>query len=44
MLADGERLFVGSPRELERETQEASGQAAASFEAAFVAFLRQRGH
>jgi ABC-2 type transport system ATP-binding protein len=44
VLADGERLFAGSPRELERVVAEASGQAAASFEAAFVAFLRARGH
>jgi ABC-2 type transport system ATP-binding protein len=44
VLADGERLFAGSPRELERVVADASGQAAASFEAAFVAFLRARGH
>ena len=44
VLADGERLFSGSPRELERVVAEASGEEAASFEAAFVAFLRERGH
>jgi ABC-2 type transport system ATP-binding protein len=44
VLADGERLFSGSPRELERVVADASGEAAASFEAAFVAFLRARGH
>ncbi len=44
VLADGERLFAGSPRELERVVDEASGERAASFEASFVAFLRQRGH
>jgi ABC-2 type transport system ATP-binding protein len=44
VLADGELLFDGSPRELERVVAEASGQEAASFEAAFVAFLRERGH
>jgi ABC-2 type transport system ATP-binding protein len=43
VLADGERLFAGSPRELERVVHE-EGEQAASFEAAFVAFLRQRGH
>ena len=44
VLADGELLFAGSPRELERVVDEASGEQAASFEASFVAFLRQRGH
>jgi ABC-2 type transport system ATP-binding protein len=44
VLADGERLFVGSPRELERTVDEASGEQSASFEASFVAFLRQQGH
>jgi ABC-2 type transport system ATP-binding protein len=44
VLADGERLFAGSPRELERAVDEASGERAVSFEASFVAFLRQRGH
>jgi ABC-2 type transport system ATP-binding protein len=41
VLADGELLFTGSPRELE-SVVEASGEG--DFEAAFVAFLRQRGH
>ncbi|CAN5722544.1 hypothetical protein BH24ACT25_BH24ACT25_00900 [soil metagenome] len=40
VLADGELLFAGSPRELEGVV-EASDQ---GFEAAFVSFLRQRGH
>src|SRR5215218_1155539 len=44
VLADGELLFDGSPRELERAVAHVSGQEAASFEAAFVAFLRERGH
>jgi ABC-2 type transport system ATP-binding protein len=39
VLADGERLFTGSPRELE-QTVGSSGD----FEEAFVAFLRERGH
>jgi ABC-2 type transport system ATP-binding protein len=40
VLADGERLFSGSPRELERLV----GATDLDFEEAFVAFLRQRGH
>jgi ABC-2 type transport system ATP-binding protein len=44
VLADGELLFAGSPRELERVVDEASGEQAASFEASFVAFLKERGH
>jgi ABC-2 type transport system ATP-binding protein len=40
VLADGERLFAGTPRELESTV----GDAAGDFETAFVAFLRQRGH
>jgi ABC-2 type transport system ATP-binding protein len=43
VLADGERLFSGSPRELERIVAEEHG-GAPDFEAAFVAFLRERGH
>jgi ABC-2 type transport system ATP-binding protein len=43
VLADGERLFSGSPRELERVVADEHGEAP-DFEAAFVAFLRQRGH
>jgi ABC-2 type transport system ATP-binding protein len=43
VLADGERLFAGSPRELERIAADSHGEAP-DFEAAFVAFLRQRGH
>ena len=44
VLADGERLFAGSPGELERVVGERSGEAGGDFEAAFVEFLRQRGH
>jgi ABC-2 type transport system ATP-binding protein len=38
VIADGERLFTGSPRELEQVV------GGADFEAAFVAFLREHGH
>jgi ABC-2 type transport system ATP-binding protein len=41
VLADGERLFSGPPRELERVV---GTSGARDFESAFVAFLRQRGH
>ena len=42
VLADGELLFTGTPRELERTV---GGQAAApDFESAFVRFLHDRGH
>jgi ABC-2 type transport system ATP-binding protein len=41
VLADGERLFSGPPRELERVVGTSGVR---DFEAAFVAFLRQRGH
>jgi ABC-2 type transport system ATP-binding protein len=45
VLADGERLFAGSPQELERVVGAAGAEAGpVDFEAAFVAFLRQRGH
>jgi ABC-2 type transport system ATP-binding protein len=40
VLADGERLFHGSPRELEAVV----GTSGLDFEAAFVEFLHQRGH
>jgi ABC-2 type transport system ATP-binding protein len=40
VLADGERLFDGSPRELEQAT----GTTGLDFERAFVEFLAQRGH
>jgi ABC-2 type transport system ATP-binding protein len=45
VLADGERLFWGTPAEL-AQTVATNGDAqdADDFEAAFVAFLRQRGH
>ncbi len=39
VLADGELLFHGTPRELERTVGEAK-----DFEAAFVRFLHERGH
>ena len=39
LLADGELLFEGPPRELE-----GVGGAGLDFEAAFVEFLHQRGH
>jgi ABC-2 type transport system ATP-binding protein len=49
VLADGERLFSGSPGELEEAVAaSAEGLGGASlrqdFEAAFVAFLHERGH
>jgi len=40
VLADGELLFEGSPATLEHEV----GSQERDFEAAFVAFLRERGH
>ena len=40
VLADGELLFAGTPKELE----ELVGSPGHDFEGAFVAFLRQRGH
>ncbi len=43
VLADGERLFSGSPSELERRVGESQVRPA-DFEAAFVAFLHQHGH
>jgi ABC-2 type transport system ATP-binding protein len=42
VLADGELLFSGSPRELEQAVGGAAE--AADFEHAFVLFLRERGH
>jgi ABC-2 type transport system ATP-binding protein len=45
VLADGERLFWGRPQELQPEAApDGSPVAPGDFEAAFVAFLRQRGH
>ena len=41
VLGDGELLFSGTPLELE---QTVGGAAAGDFEAAFVGFLRDRGH
>jgi ABC-2 type transport system ATP-binding protein len=40
VLADGENVFAGPPRELERAT----GTTGLDFEQAFVQFLHQRGH
>jgi ABC-2 type transport system ATP-binding protein len=40
VLADGERVFDGSPRELEQAT----GTTGLDFERAFVEYLQQRGH
>jgi ABC-2 type transport system ATP-binding protein len=40
VLAEGERLFDGSPADLHAE----AGSGAADFEGAFVEFLRERGH
>jgi ABC-2 type transport system ATP-binding protein len=40
VLADGERVFDGSPRDLEQAT----GTTGLDFEQAFVHFLHQRGH
>ena len=42
VLADGERLFVGSPGELEEQV--ASDHRTLDFEEAFVRFLHDRGH
>src|SRR4051812_4475118 len=44
VLADGERLFWGTPGELERLVELNGGGANGDFETAFVSFLRQRGH
>jgi ABC-2 type transport system ATP-binding protein len=41
VLADGELLFAGTPAELDRAT---AGAGARDLEAAFVAFLHDRGH
>jgi ABC-2 type transport system ATP-binding protein len=41
VIADGERLFTGSPRELESAVGESDAR---DFESAFVEFLHQRGH
>ena len=42
VLADGELLFTGTPADLERVA--GADAAAPDFEAAFVRFLRERGH
>ena len=43
VLADGELIFTGSPRELE-DVVERGGGGRWDFEEAFVSFLRQKGH
>ncbi len=43
VIADGEAIFTGTPRELEDLVERGRGERA-DFEEAFVAFLRQRGH
>jgi ABC-2 type transport system ATP-binding protein len=44
VLADGERLFWGTPAELEQAVTGDTGDFENDFEAAFVSFLRERGH
>ena len=44
VLADGERLFAGTPAELEQLVAQESGDGGGDFETSFVSFLRQRGH
>ena len=48
VIADGEAVFDGPPRALHEEVVSGAGgdaeSTAGSFEAAFVSFLRQRGH
>ena len=44
VLADGELLFTGSPRELEEMVERKCGGRGEDLEEAFVAFLRARGH
>ncbi len=44
VLADGELIFTGSPRELEDVVERERGGRGEDFEEAFVAFLRARGH
>ena len=44
VLADGELLFTGTPRELEELVEREHGGRGEDLEEAFVAFLRSRGH
>ncbi len=44
VLADGERLFDGTPAELHSAVAEESGEPGGDFEQAFVSFLAHRGH
>jgi ABC-2 type transport system ATP-binding protein len=43
VLADGELIFTGTPRELEAESG-GSGPTGVDFDAAFVRYLHERGH
>ncbi len=44
VLADGELLFTGAPRQLEEAVEREGGAGSGDLEEAFVAFLRARGH
>ena len=44
VLADGELLFTGSPRELQDVVVGGAGDAVPDFESAFVRFLHDKGH
>jgi ABC-2 type transport system ATP-binding protein len=44
VLADGERIFDGDPADLHKAVEAETGEGRGDFEAAFVSFLRQRGH
>ena len=44
VLADGELLFSGTPRELQDVVVEGAGDAVPDFESAFVRFLHDKGH
>jgi hypothetical protein len=45
VLADGERIFDGTPVRLREEVaREAPEEAGKDFETAFVAYLHHRGH
>ena len=44
VLADGERLFDGTPRQFHSTVAKESGRKSGDFEQAFVSFLAHRGH
>ena len=44
VLADGELIYTGTPRELEDTVEQEGGGREEDFEEAFVAFLHARGH